>query len=141
MQFTQKLDPNETDIEAVRLGLTADLDRQGREAGYRPYSVLLSEAPGGPVIGGLYGYAMFDWLFIQFVSVPQAKQAKGIGTELMARAEAWARAEGLGGIWLDTFAFQAKPFYEKLGFRVFGEIADHPRGSSRYFMKKPLDAK
>lgn len=137
--LTQKLDPTEADIEAVRLTLEASLDRLGRDAGYRPYSVLLSDEPGGPVTGGLYGYVLFDWLFIQFVSVPETQQGKGIGGHLMAQAEAWARAEGLGGLWLDTFAFQARPFYEKLGFSVFGEIVDHPRGSSRYFLKKHLD--
>jgi GNAT superfamily N-acetyltransferase len=138
-QFTEKLDPNEADIEAVRLALMASLDKIGRDVGYRPYSVRLSDEPGGPVIGGLYGYVLFEWLFIQYVSVPEPQQGKGIGTQLMAQAEAWARAEGLGGLWLDTFAFQARPFYEKLGFTVFGEITDHPHGSSRYFLKKHLD--
>lgn len=138
-QFTEKLDPNEADIEAVRLTLMASLDKIGRDVGYRPYSVLLSDEPGGPVTGGLYGYVLFEWLFIQYVSVPETQQGKGIGTQLMAQAEAWARAEGLGGLWLDTFAFQARPFYEKLGFTVFGQITDHPHGSSRYFLKKHLD--
>ena len=139
VQLTEKLDPSEADIEAVRLTLEASLEKLGRDAGYRPYSVLLSDEPGGPVTGGLYGYVLFDWLFIQFVAVHETQQGKGIGAQLMAQAEGWARAEGLGGLWLDTFAFQARPFYEKLGFTLFGEIADHPSGSSRYFLKKPLD--
>jgi GNAT superfamily N-acetyltransferase len=54
----------------------------------------------------------------------------------MARAETWSRERGLAGMWLDTFAFQARPFYEKLGFSVFGEIENHPRGSSRFFLQK-----
>ena len=56
-----------------------------------------------------------------------------------AKAEAWARERNLAGMWLDTFAFQARPFYEKLGFSVFGTIEDHPRGSRRFFMQKRLD--
>ena len=139
-QFTEKLDPDEADIEAVRLPLVANLDQMGREIGYRPYSILLSDHPGGPVTGGLYGYVLFEWLFIQYVSVPEALRGQGVGSQLMAKAESWARSEGLGGLWLDTFAFQARPFYEKLGFTVFGEIIDHPRGSARYFLKKPLDS-
>lgn len=136
--FTQKLDPTEADIEAVRIPLVANLEQMGRDPGYRPYAVLLSDHPGGPVTGGLYGYVLFEWLFIQFVSVPETLRGQGVGTQLMVRAEDWARAEGLGGLWLDTFAFQALPFYEKLGYTVFGEISDHPRGSSRYFLKKQL---
>ena len=137
-QFTEKLDPGEADIEAVRAPLMAHLDQIGRDVGYRPYSILLSDEPGGPVTGGLYGYVLFEWLFIQFVSVPETLRGQGVGSQLMGQAEAWARAEGLGGLWLDTFAFQARPFYEKLGYSVFGEITDHPRGSSRYFLKKQL---
>jgi GNAT superfamily N-acetyltransferase len=58
----------------------------------------------------------------------------------MARAEAWARQRNLAGMWLDTFAFQARPFYEKLGFTVFGTLEDHPRGSRRFFMQKRFTA-
>jgi hypothetical protein len=39
-------------------------------------------------------------------------------------------------LWLDTFSFQARPFYEKLGYEVFGQLEDYPRGHSRYFLQK-----
>ncbi|MDB5536981.1 MAG: Acetyltransferase family protein, partial [Devosia sp.] len=42
------------------------------------------------------------------------------------------------GIWLDTFSFQARPFYEKLGYSVFGTIPDYPPGGARYFLSKTL---
>jgi GNAT superfamily N-acetyltransferase len=137
-EFTIRLDPTEAEIEALRTPLLDHLKQIGRDIGYRPYSILLSDTPGGPVTGGLYGYVLFEWLFIQYVSVPETLRGQGVGTELMAQAEAWVRAEGLAGLWLDTFAFQARSFYEKLGYSVFGEITDHPRGSSRYFLKKQL---
>ena len=44
------------------------------------------------------------------------------------------------GIWLDTFSFQARRFYEKLGYVVFGELPDYPAGHSRYFLQKRLGA-
>lgn len=134
--FAEKLNPDHDDVEAVLAALVKSEQLAGRDAGYQPYSVLLSDEPGGPTIGGLYGYHIFDWLFIQYVAVPPGNQGQGIGQELMARAEAFARGRGMAGMWLDTFAFQARPFYEKLGFAVFGEIEDHPRGSSRYFLAK-----
>jgi len=134
--YRQKLDPTDADIEAVLAALVASEQHAGRDAGYQPFSILLSEAEGGPVTGGLYGYVIFDWLFIQYLAVPLGQQGQGIGQELMGRAEAWCRERGLAGMWLDTFSFQARPFYEKLGFSVFGEIEGHPRGSSRLFMLK-----
>lgn len=136
--FREKLDPTQDDIDAVLASLVASEAHAGRDGGFQAYSVLLSDTPDGPVTGGLYGYQLFDWMFIQYLAVPLAAQGQGIGQELMARAEAWARGRGLAGIWLDTFAFQARPFYEKLGYSVFGEIEDHPRGSRRYFLLKRL---
>jgi hypothetical protein len=42
------------------------------------------------------------------------------------------------GIWVDTYGFQARGFYEKLGYELFGTIDDHPRGSHRFFFRKRL---
>lgn len=137
--YTQKLDLKQGDIDAVLKTLAASETGSGRDAGYQPFGVLLSDAPGGEITGGVTGYQLFDWLFIQYLAVPQSLQGQGVGKELMGRAEAWARERGLAGIWLDTFAFQAKPFYEKLGFTEFGTIENHPRGSRRHFMQKRLD--
>ncbi len=33
---------------------------------------------------------------------------------------------------------QARGFYEKLGYSVFGRLDDHPKGSARYFLNKRL---
>jgi hypothetical protein len=56
----------------------------------------------------------------------------------MRRAEAVAAARGCVGVWLDTFSFQARPFYERLGYSVFGTLEDNPRGGARFFMQKRL---
>jgi GNAT superfamily N-acetyltransferase len=56
----------------------------------------------------------------------------------MRRAEEIALDRGCIGVWLDTFAFQARGFYEKLGYSLFGQLDDHPRESARYFLKKRL---
>jgi hypothetical protein len=37
---------------------------------------------------------------------------------------------------LETFSFQARPLYEKLGYRVFGEEKDHLKGHSHYLLTK-----
>jgi hypothetical protein len=39
---------------------------------------------------------------------------------------------------LDTFSFQALGFYEKLGYRIFGELGDVAGGHKWYFLKKDL---
>ena len=64
----------------------------------------------------------------------------GLGSSLLATAEHEARLRGCRGAWLDTFEFQARGFYERAGYVVFGEIPDYPPGSARYFLKKALGA-
>jgi hypothetical protein len=41
-------------------------------------------------------------------------------------------------VWLDTYSFQARGFYERLGYTVFGTINDYPPGHSRFFLTKTL---
>jgi GNAT superfamily N-acetyltransferase len=135
------LNPNDADRNAVRLGLI-EFNRRaaGRDAGWQPIAIhLLDPATGGPV-GGLTGAAVFDWFFVELLHIPEALRGKGHGRALMNRAEQFAREQGCVGIWLDTFSFQARPFYEKLGFTVFGTLDDHPIGGARYFMQKRFEA-
>lgn len=90
----------------------------------------------GAVQGGLYGTTLYDWLAIELLFVPKAMRSSGVGTQLIAQAEEEARVRGCIGAWLDTFDFQARGFYEKLGYEVAGAIPDHPRGGARTFLMK-----
>jgi GNAT superfamily N-acetyltransferase len=93
----------------------------------------------GANVGGLAGWSTFDWFFVVGLLVPEALRGQGLGRELIGRAETYAREQGLIGVWLDTFDFQARGFYEKLGYTVFGTLDDHPIGGRRFFLKKRLD--
>lgn len=129
--------PTAADIEAVTAILGAAAEGQRPGGNYRDYGFLLKDAAGG-IVGGLTGYVLYDWMFIQFVAVSEDLRGQGLGKVLMQQAEAWARQQGLGGMWLDTFAFQAPAFYQALGFTEFGTIQDHPAGSRRIFFEKRL---
>ena len=99
---------------------------------------MLREPGSDAIQGGLYGACFYDWCVIRLLVVPGSARGQGLGTQLMARAEAIARARHCMGIWLDTFSFQARGFYEKLGFTAFGELNGHPRNASRIFLQKRL---
>ena len=90
----------------------------------------------GELEGGLYGTIAYDWLVIELLFVPDQLRGSGFGSRLLAEAEEQARARGCIGAWLDTFSFQARGFYEKLGYSVIGTVPDHPVGGARYFMAK-----
>ena len=88
------------------------------------------------IIGVGMGESKYDWLILQYLWVEEKYRKNKVGTNLLKRIEALVSERKLAGIHLDTFEFQAKEFYEKNGFSVFGEINNHPIGYKRYFMKK-----
>jgi GNAT superfamily N-acetyltransferase len=122
----------------IEAALRAYNTRAAPPANYLPLHITLKDCAGA-VIGGLVGHSSYEWLFISVLIVPVDFRGQGLGRELMEQAEQIARARKLTGIWLDTFDFQARPFYEKLGFTVFGQLKDHPRGISQYWLQKRLD--
>jgi GNAT superfamily N-acetyltransferase len=139
MEIALKTTFTEQDVDAVRSGLIAiNRENSGRDSGYFPFVFHILDDDGKP-IGGATGHGSFDWLFVELLFVPRQLQGQGIGTKLMVEIEAFARQHALVGIWLDTFSFQARPFYEKLGYSVFGTIDNHPVGGQRFFLQKRLD--
>ncbi|MBS0639228.1 MAG: GNAT family N-acetyltransferase [Proteobacteria bacterium] len=99
------------------------------------FGLRLTDAEGA-LAGGLSGVMSWGWLFIDAVWVRADQRGQGAGRQLMAAAEQHARAQGCHDAWLDTF--QARGFYETLGYHVFGTLENYPDGQTRYFMRKPL---
>lgn len=82
--------------------------------------------------GGLWGATLFGWLRIELLFVLEASRVSSIGSAIMHRAEALAAARGCIGASLDTRSFQARRFYEKLGYSLVGIIGDCPPENARH---------
>jgi GNAT superfamily N-acetyltransferase len=91
-------------------------------------------------VGGLLGEINHGWLFVSALWVDEDCRRVGIGTALMRAAEEQAGSSGCTGVFLDTYSFQARPFYERLRYTVFGVLRDCPIGEQRYYMSKQLSA-
>jgi GNAT superfamily N-acetyltransferase len=100
---------------------------------------LLITAPGDATVrGGLWAQSRWGAFYVDMIVVPETLRGAGVGTDLMIRAEAEARRRGCHLMWLDTYAFQARPFYEKLGFEVFGQMDGPAPFYPRWLMRKVL---
>jgi GNAT superfamily N-acetyltransferase len=115
-------------------------DRIGRVETYRPLVVLLSDPQSGAIVGGLDGMTFFSFLWIDILFVPEKMRGAGIGRKLMTAAEEEASRRGCRAAMVDTFSFQARGFYERLGYSVFGTLEDCPPGHSRFYMTRRLGA-
>lgn len=92
----------------------------------------------GELLAGIAGHTQFGWLCIEQLWVDESTRGRGLGTRLLIAGEDEARARGCRAAWVDTYSFQARPFYETHGYRLFGELDDYPVASSRYFLHKKL---
>ena len=104
----------------------------------RPLVLALQRPPAGEVVGGLSGETIYRWLAIQVLYVPPELRGQGIGAALLRAAENEARARFCLGIVVNTFSFQARPFYERMGFAHVGTLDDCPPGHRCFYLSKRI---
>ncbi|MCH4056943.1 MAG: GNAT family N-acetyltransferase [Lactobacillaceae bacterium] len=90
------------------------------------------------LIGGAVGVSQYNWYFLELLQINEAYQKQGLGRKLLLAIENFATAQNLTGIRMETWNFQARGFYEKLGYQVCGEIKDCPPGTVTYTLQKRL---
>jgi GNAT superfamily N-acetyltransferase len=105
---------------------------------YSPLAIFLKDERGA-VLGGVLGHVWGEWLDLETLWVSELFRGQGYGTKLLEAAEDEARAQGCHGVFLTTFSFQARPFYEKAGYEVVADIPDYPRGHDHHVLKKALE--
>jgi GNAT superfamily N-acetyltransferase len=91
---------------------------------------------GTEIVAGLLGFTHWNWFHIRYLWVAESLRHQGLGRRLVLAAEQEARRRGCEHAHLDTFSFQAVPFYECLGYSIFGRLEDYPAGHSRIFLQK-----
>jgi GNAT superfamily N-acetyltransferase len=113
-----------------------NIARTGLNAYYPVQYYLRSE--DDEVLGGLLAQIWGGWMHVTFVWVAEPARGRGYARQMLKLAEAYAIKRGCRGSYLETFSFQARPMYERLGYEVIGEIKDFPPGHSHYVLKKAL---
>ena len=127
--FRHEIDDGQSDVESEYLVVPIVgqfhpcvdvLDRtvEGcqRCQGQRTLAILLTDSTTDELVGGLWARSLWGSLFVDIMFVPDTLPGNGIGTSLLRQAEQEAIRRGCRNLWTETYAFQARPFYEKLGF-------------------------
>ena len=102
-----------------------------------PLGVFVRDA-SGRVVGGLLGHVKWGWVYVAKLWLPDELRGRGVGTRVMRAIEEYARQHECLGIYLDTFEYQALPFYEKLGYVQFGVLDGYPPGYRQFHLFKAL---
>jgi len=90
------------------------------------------------VLGGVVGHFFGGWLNVSLLWVDGEHRNRGYGSSLLRMIEGEAVRSGCRYAHLDTYSFEARPFYEKHGYSLFATLDDYPVGFSKYFLKKRL---
>ncbi len=136
--ITQAADPDGAYPKILDLLLAFNASVMG-EAGGTPFALVIQTPGSDEVKGGLWALSLWGSFYVALIIAPEDGRGQGLGREMMLAAEAEAVRQGCRDIWLDTFAFQARPFYESLGFEVFGQLDGPAPAFPRWFMKKGLE--
>ena len=124
------------DEETVVRGLLEFNERWLGPANDEPVKLVARDDQG--VVGGLLGQLRWRWLYVAKLWVDERGRGRGIGTQLLKAAEDLARSRGCTDVSLDTFEYQARPFYEKLGYTLFGTLDGYPPGYRQFYLRKRL---
>ena len=130
--------------DAVRRFVVDSLDAHNIAAtglsNWQPVGFFLKSARG-EWLGGLMGQLWGGWLYVRDLWVASPARRCGNGTRLLRAAEEYAIERGCFAATLETMSFQARPFYEKLGYTVFAQLEDYPPGHTKFYLRKQLAAK
>jgi len=104
---------------------------------YLPLNFHIKDEQGN-IIAGINALSCWQMIHISELYVDENNRGKEIGTMLLNKVESEAKAIGATTSHTDTFDWQAKDFYLKLGYEIFGVIDDCPKGHKRFSLKKRL---
>lgn len=144
-QLEMTTSPYKSDIDYVLQQLRAynnsksELLRESRKPEHAPKSLMIYvHDENHKIIGGLIGETkpLLGWLKIEYFWLDESVRGKGVGTKIIQQAE--AKRQGCHSAEVSTWSFQAPGFYQKMGYRIVGQLEDHPTGVTDYWLAKKL---
>jgi len=92
----------------------------------------------GEIVGGVAGFTWAGFCELRQVWIEEPFRRSGLGTELLNRVVAEARARNCSHVYLATYSFQAPEFYKKFGFETVAVIEGRPPGHQEMIMRLSL---
>jgi ribosomal protein S18 acetylase RimI-like enzyme len=136
LQIELDENPSADDFRLVLDGVRKFNREQTGNERPRPVACFLRDE--GRIVGGVQGSLWGRSMHIDVLWVDEQYRGGGYGSQMMTAIEKYAAAHDHPLVYLETTSFQALPFYRKLGYEVFGELAEISRGHKLFFLRKEL---
>lgn len=103
----------------------------------KPFSYLV-KGEDNSLIGGVTGSTYYGYMYVELLWVdPQYRKHKW-GSKLMQAAENLAKERNCSYICVTTMDWEAKPFYQKLGYEISYIHEGFENDSQMYVLRKKL---
>jgi ribosomal protein S18 acetylase RimI-like enzyme len=102
---------------------------------YEPYRIVIRNSDN-VIIAGILTKIYLNSMHVELLWIAPQYRKSGLGTELLTKAELYAKENGCTFICLDTFSFQAIHFYIKYGYEVYATLDDFPDDIVQYYLRK-----
>ncbi len=137
MEFVLNERPSQDDMDRIGSKLHEYNTPFFENVNKQTLSIEAKDEAGG-LAGGIIFTVWGEWLNIKLLWVDETMRGKGLGSELLLKAEEAAKSMGCDMAYLTTFSFQARPFYEKHGYKLVYVQKTFPAGIVKYHMEKSL---
>ncbi len=137
MELEIDIAPTEKDIDELKNALT-QFNLSHIEVTKREPIAIWCRNEGNEKIGGISGNTFGEWLEVKYLWVSENYRKQNIGTTLLLKMEEVAKSRGCCKASVDTYDFQAKPFYEKNGFKTVLSLEDYPKSGRKYYLIKKI---
>ena len=137
IRLSSEVDARPEDIATLENAIDEFNMRYTGDRNYRPVRIFLRDE-ANTLYGGIVADLWGGWMHIGTLWIDEALRGQDFGTRLMSAAEDEAREHGCHHAFVETFSFQARPFYERLGYQVIATLDDYPAGEQHFILKKQL---
>ncbi len=93
---------------------------------------------GDEIVGGVITEISDNWLYVDELWIPDTFRGNGLGRKVVEAVERESLKYDVCGYKLETSSFQALDFYKALGYEVYGELENCPKGHIEYYLRKIL---
>lgn len=139
--------PTDLDVEEIKIGMRNFNKSFIAQQKLRALGIFV-EDENGQKLAGIVAETVGNWMYIQILWVDESLRGKDVGTQLINEAEEEAKARGCRYALVDTLSFQARPFYERMGYSLQLALEDYiadirapedvPSTHTRFYLTKKL---
>jgi GNAT superfamily N-acetyltransferase len=134
--FSVETDPDPRDLEFLETQIRREASAETGLGDEVELAIFVRDA--GRIVAGISGWSWGDCCELQSLWVEPSLRGQGLGTRLIAAAEAEAAARGCSQSVHFTYAFQAGSLYERAGYELVGRVEDFPAGTDVLWYRKRL---